>query len=873
MDVRSIEEKWQKFWDERKLFKAPEKTDRKYYVLEMFPYPSGKDLHMGHLKNYAIGDALARLKKMEGYDVLHPMGWDAFGLPAENAAIKHGIHPKDWTYENIEGYRETLKLAGMSYDWDREIATCDPEYYRWTQWIFLKLYERGLAYRKEEPVNYCPSCKTVLANEQVIDGKCERCKTPVIRKKLEQWFFRITEYAQRLLDDLEKLKGKWPDHVIKQQENWIGRSEGTAIKFKLEQLEEYLEVFTTRADTLFGVTFITIAPEHPIIRKLLKYMPNAEQVETYIESTLNKTEFDRLTQKHKEGVFTGMYALHPFTGEKIPIYVGDYVLYNYGTGIVMGVPAHDQRDFEFAKQNNLPIKPVIKPEDGSDINEILSKEAFEGYGILFNSGEFDGMHSKQAIEAIQKKLSSMGLGGRRITYRLRDWLISRQRYWGAPIPIIHCPNCGVVPVPEEELPVLLPENVRNWKPEGRSPLADIEEFVNTTCPKCKSKAKRETDTMDTFVDSSWYYLRYIDPKNDESIVDKHKERIWMNVDQYIGGAEHATKHLIYARFIYKFLHDIGVANYDEPFERLFTQGLVLKGFWWCKELQQSFFPKEEYDEDLHESIKEKFVEIYDIREEDGRKVGRVRIDGKEYEVEWQVEMMSKSKGNIVPIRPFIRKYGSDVARIAILFAGPPEKDFEWTEAIVRGADRFVRRTLELYKEIPSKGRWNWDDLDTQGKELVRTLHRNIKAIRQDLESFHFNTVIAKLMEIQNNLYAFKDKNHPVYRYALEMFALLVAPFAPHIAEEAWHRLGYEDSVFEHSYPNYDERYIQEEEVEIPVQINGKVRGRIKVSKDASEEEVLQKALSHPNIRKWIDGKRIARKVYVRNRMLSIVVEP
>ncbi len=872
MDMREMEEKWQKFWEEKGLFKAPDIPSKKYYVLEMFPYPSGRDLHMGHLKNYTIGDAVARLKKMEGYEILHPMGWDAFGLPAENAAIKHGINPKEWTYANIEGYRETLKMAGMSYDWDREIATCDPEYYRWTQWIFLKLYEMGLAYRGEEYVNYCPTCKTVLANEQVIDGKCERCKTPVIRKKLSQWFFKITDYAERLLNDLKKLKGKWPENVIKQQENWIGRSEGTRIRFRIEGSDDYLEVFTTRADTLFGVTFITIAPEHPILKKLIEDAPNRKEIEEYIEKATHKTDLERQAQKKKTGVFIHKYAIHPFTGEKIPIYVGDYVLYNYGTGVVMGVPAHDQRDWEFAKVYDLPIKPVIKPADESqDINRLVEEGAYEEYGIMFNSGQFDGLSSEEGIKAMQEKLKEMGMGGPDVNYRLKDWLISRQRYWGAPIPVVYCDKCGVVPVPEDQLPVRLPENVKNWKPEGRSPLADIPEFVNTTCPRCGGPARRETDTMDTFVDSSWYYLRFIDPHNDHEIVSTSKERAWMPVDQYIGGAEHATKHLIYARFIYKALHDAGVVAYDEPFDRLFTQGLVLKGYWWCAECQQSFFPREEYDPELYESIKEKFVEIYDIREENGRKVGRIKLDGKEYEVEWQVEMMSKSKGNIVPIRPFIKKFGSDVARIAILFAGPPEKNFEWTEAIVKGADRFIKRTLELYREIPETAEEHGHHSERE-KELLRTLHRTIKGIREDLDDFQFNTVVAKLMELQNALYSFEDRESPVYREALEKFALLLAPFAPHTAEEIWHRLGHEDSVFENPYPVHDEKYLKVEEVEIPVQVNGKVRARIRVPAEASEEEVWEIARSNPVLKKWIEGKQIIKRIYRPARMLSIVVK-
>ncbi|MDT7880605.1 MAG: leucine--tRNA ligase [Candidatus Hydrothermia bacterium] len=836
--MKALEEKWQKFWDEKKLFKV--KGDRKkFYVLEMFPYPSG-DLHMGHLKNYAIGDVVARIKFMEGYDVLHPMGWDAFGLPAENAAINYNIHPREWTYKNINIFRNTLKKAGISYDWDREIATCEPSYYKWTQWLFLLLYKKKLAYRKKEFVHYCENCKTVLANEQVIDGKCERCKRPVIKKEFEQWFFKITDYAERLLKDLDKLRGKWPENVIKQQENWIGKSEGTIVKFKYR--DYYLEVFTTRVDTIYGVSFISIAPEHPILNEILRYSKNKSEIENYIKTALNKSEIERKTQKKKTGIFTYEYAIHPLTNEKIPIFVADYVLYDYGTGIVMGVPAHDQRDYEFAKIFNLEIKPVIRPKDGN-VEDIIKEKAFEEYGILINSYEFNNLDSKTAIIEITKKLEKLGLGKKAITYRLRDWLISRQRYWGCPIPIVYCDNCGIVEIPENELPVLLPEKLEVWKPiGGYSPLENDINFVWTNCPKCKGKAKRETDTMDTFVDSSWYFLRFIDPKNDNEIVNKELERKFMPVDLYIGGIEHATKHLIYARFIYKVLYDEGIVNYDEPFENLFTQGLVLKKFYW--------------DPTNYKTVDEEFV---------------IEKNGKFYhketgtELEEKIEMMSKSRGNIVPLSKFLEENGSDVARIAILFAAPPEQNFEWTNAIVIGAKKFLNRVLNLYQNLEFNE--NFED-----KKLLSFVHKKIKEIREEISKFKFNTAIAKLMEFLNFLEDYERKNTIQYKFALKIFSILLAPFAPHISEEIYHRLGYENSVFENEFPNYDESYIIEEEVEVPIQINGKIRGVIKIPIDANEEKAFEILKNSEIYERYLKDKQIIKKIFVPNKMLSIVIK-
>ena len=848
-NILDVERKWQKWWAERGIYKTKRDPRKKYYVLEMFPYPSG-DLHMGHLKNYVIGDVVARVKMMEGYDVLHPMGWDAFGLPAENAAIKHGIHPKEWTYKNIETFRNTLKSIGISYDWDKEIATCESSYYKWTQWLFILLYKKGLAYRKKEFVNWCPTCKTVLANEQVVDGKCERCKTPVVKKELEQWFFKITEYADRLVDDLKLLQGKWPENIIKQQENWIGRSYGTKIVFKYKGGKLDLPVFTTRADTLFGVTFITIAPEHEILKIILNDSPYRDKVEKYIEESLRKTEVERTSlEREKSGIFTGTYAVHPFTEEKIPIWVGDYVLASYGTGIVMGVPAHDQRDFEFAKKFDLPIKVVIKPVNGETPKPEFMEEAFEDYGIMVNSGEFTGLTSQDGIKKIQEKLKEKGLGGEAVSYRLRDWLISRQRYWGAPIPVVHCERCGIVPVDEKDLPVKLPENIKDFKPKGRSPLEDVPEFMDTTCPRCGGPAKRDPDTMDTFVDSSWYYFRYIDPNNEKEIFSPNAVNKWMPVDQYIGGAEHATKHLIYARFINKVLYDEGLIKYLEPFENLFTQGLVHKSFYYCR-----YCGRPVKDEEVKDG---KHVECGS-------------------EVVMLTEMMSKSRGNIVPVGPFVKEHGADVARITILFAGPAEKDMIWSDAGVEGAKRFINRVWRVYSEnediLRSEIQFNRENMNDDEKNLYINLQRTIYEVKKDSGEFHFNTALARIMEFINALYQFKDKNSPVFKLSLRNLAILIAPFAPHLGEELWHMMGNKDSVFQERFPEHDPEYLHFKEVEIPVQVNGKVRGRLRIKRGASEEEVFKKATSMKNVQKYIKDKEIIKKIYIKDRLLNIVVK-
>ncbi len=869
---REVEERWQRFWEEIKLFKAPDKPKNKYYVLEMFPYPSGRDLHMGHLKNYAIGDAVARIKMMEGYEVLHPMGWDSFGLPAENAAIQYGIHPKVWTYNNIEGFREQLKKLGLSYDWDREFATSDPEYYKWTQKLFLILYKRGLAYRKGAWVNWCPNCKTVLANEQVVEGKCERCKTPVEKKKLTQWFFKITDYAERLLKDLEKLKGHWPEHVIKQQENWIGKSEGTEVVFKLGDFP--IRVFTTRADTLFGVTFISVAPDSEIIDEILNFLSEdaKKRVIEYINRSLIKSPDER--QKGKTGVFTGLYAEHPFTREKIPIFVADYVLGEYGTGAVMGVPAHDQRDFEFAKEHNLPIKVVIFPEknEGEEFEEFLRcmyvemesesfsveykgkryifqpQRAYELKGVLKASGEFTGLRSDEAIKKIEERLSEMGLGGHRVSYRIRDWLVSRQRYWGAPIPIIHCPNCGEVP--DENLPVLLPETEK-FLPQGRSPLEDVPEFINTICPKCGGPARRDPDTMDTFVDSSWYFLRFTDPKNDKEMFDVEKANVWMPVDQYIGGAEHATKHLIYARFITKVLYDDGLLKEDEPFKNLFTQGLVLKKFWWSPVHLKSF-PNPE-----------------DVEYRDGKPY--LKSDGTP--LEERLEMMSKSRGNVVPLGSFVDNYGADAARVAILFAAPPDMDFEWTDAIATSAIRFLNRIWRVFYSLYEGGIRGEVEPDFSDKEFLANFNDLISGIRKDYEKFKFNTAIAKLMEALN-LFEDSKISDKTKGWFANIFIRLLAPIAPHMAEELFHQFKLDnifgtESVFRSSLPEPLEG-ISRELIEIGVQINGKFRGTIMVPLSADEGEVLEAIKRDEKLSRYITGE-VKKVIYVRGRVVNIVL--
>ncbi len=815
---RKIEEKWQKRWKELNLYSTAEEPDRKFYLLEMFPYPSG-DLHMGHLRNYVIGDVVARYKLLQGYDLLHPFGWDAFGLPAEEAAIKRGVDPQTWTMNNIAISRSTLKLMGVSYDWEREITTCLPDYYKWTQWIFLKLYERGLAYRKKAFVNWCPGCQTVLANEQVEDGSCWRCKSEVRKKELTQWFFKITEYAERLLKDIDKLT-HWPENVKALQRNWIGKSEGLKIRFDIEGGGSF-EVFTTRPDTIFGVTFVSVAPEHPLAKELVKGMDRETEVLDYIDKALLLPEVERAsTVREKTGVFTGRYAVNLFSGEKVQIWVADYVLAHYGTGIVMGVPAHDQRDFEFAKKYNIPIKVVINPP-GEELDPDTMECAYENEGVMVNSGEFTGMPSSDGISAISDYAERKGIGIREVNYRLRDWLISRQRYWGAPIPMIHCPKCGIVPVPEGDLPVLLPpvEKV-DFTPKGTSPLGSVEEFINTTCPKCGSPAKRDPDTMDTFVDSSWYHLRYIDPKNDTEPFSKEKAKIWFPIDLYIGGVEHATGHLIYFRFITKVLYDAGYLPYDEPTPALFNQGMIM--------------------------------------DENG-------------------EVMSKSKGNAVPVGPFVEKMGADTARGTILFIGPPDKDAIWSQQSVSGVNRFLNRVYRLVSENLDaiveglKVEIRPDRFSEEDKFLWRALNRTIKRVTDDIEDMGLNTAIAGLMEFVNELYRYPDRGD-VFAHCIERFCLLLAPFAPHLAEELWEMIGRsKGSIFKESWPTYDPEWLEEDLITIVVQVNGRLRGEFKIAKNTPREEVIARAKGLQAIQKWLDGKEVLREIYVPEKLVNFVV--
>lgn len=811
---QEIENKWQKVWDERGVFKTPQYSEKKkYYALVMFPYPSGT-LHVGHVKNYVIGDIVARYKRMQGYNVLHPFGYDAFGLPAENAAIAHKIHPKKWTLDNINTIRSQIRKIGISYDWDREVITCMEDYYKWTQWIFLKLYEAGLAYKKPGAVNWCPSCQTVLANEQVKEGKCERCGTTVTMKYLEQWYFKITDYAEKLLEGLDRLQG-WPEHVKIMQRNWIGKSVGAEVDFPVEGMDRKIKIFTTRPDTIYGVTFMAIAPESPLVMELVTE-EYREEVEKFLAKVALEDRFKRTSlEAKKEGVFVGRYAINPLTNEKIPIYVANYILYEYGTGAIMAVPAHDQRDFDFAKTYNLPIKQVIKPEDG-EWN--IQEKPYESEGIMVNSGPFDGLKSAEGKEAVIEYIQKKGFGKKSVQYKLRDWLISRQRYWGAPIPVIYCEKCGIVPVPEKDLPVKLPENVE-FLPTGQSPLTLSEEFKHSICPKCGSHAHREVETMDTFVDSSWYYLRYVNPKDDHKPFDTNDVNYWLPVDQYIGGVEHAVLHLLYSRFITKVLYDLGYINFDEPFENLFTQGMIYKDGW----------------------------------------------------------KMSKSKGNVVSPDEMIEKYGADTLRMYILFMAPPEKDAEWNDAGIEGVSRFVKRLWNNFYKVLEIIKQNNDDNAVFGKEeknLRRKLHYMIKKIKEDIEGgFKFNTAIAGLMEFNNQLSDYlestKSPNKKLLEEVAEKLVLILSPFAPHMAEEMWSDLGKNTLIVEEKWPDYDANALKEDELTVVVQVNGKVRGRITIPADLSEEDVKKVALE--NVSKVIEGKNINNIFYVKGKLVNIVV--
>lgn len=822
-DFQQIESKWQRYWEEEGQYKADECSDKeKYYVLEMFPYPSG-NLHMGHVRNYSIGDVVARFKRMKGYNVLHPMGWDSFGLPAENAAIKHGTPPSKWTWQNIANMRKQLKSMGCSYDWDREVATCHPDYYKWTQWLFLQLYHKGLAYKSKSAVNWCPSCNTVLANEQVVNNGCERCGTPVTKRDLEQWMFRITEYADRLLEDLELLPG-WPEKVKTMQRNWIGRSEGVEIKFTAETGDP-IPVFTTRHDTVFGVTYVVLAPEHPLVEKLTRGTAYEKPVRDFIER-MGKTDYMERTAAdlEKEGLFTGAYAVNPLTEEKIPIWIANYVLMEYGTGAVMAVPAHDQRDLEFARKYHLPVRVVVRPQGGELPDTGTMEEAFAGDGTAVNSGQFSGLPTPEAKVKMADYIEKNGLGERKVNFRLRDWLISRQRYWGAPIPIVYCDKCGIVPVPEEDLPVYLPEDVE-FKPTGESPLKYNEEFLHTTCPRCGGEALRETDTMDTFVCSSWYFLRYTSPDEKDVAIDREKSDYWMNVDQYIGGVEHAILHLMYARFFTKALKDMGLVSANEPFENLLTQGMVLK---------------------------------------DGAK-------------------MSKSKGNVVSPEEIIEEYGADTARMFILFAAPPDRDLEWNDQAVEGCYRFLNRVWRLVtgqeeavKNSISAGNISVENV--RDKDLNRLMHHTVKRVTNDIsERFNFNTAISAIMEYVNGIYDYTDnvekgmRNLPLLGQALETLLKLLAPFTPHITEELWVRLEGKPSVHLQSWPEYDPEALKVDTVTLAVQINGKVRHHAEVSVDATKEEIQAQVLGLSRIQELVGGKKVVKVIVVPQKLINIVI--
>lgn len=806
--------KWQKKWEETELYKFDDsKVDKKLYCLEMFSYPSGAKLHAGHWYNYGPTDTWARFKRMQGYNVFQPMGFDAFGLPAENYAIKTGVHPHDSTMKNIETMEKQLRGIGAMFNWENEVVTCLPDYYKWTQWIFLKLYEAGLAYRKEAPVNWCPSCNTVLANEQVIDGYCERCSSEVTKKNLTQWFFKITKYADELLEKLDELD--WPDMTKKVQKNWIGRSEGAEIEFSVENTDIKFNVFTTRADTLYGVTYVVLAPESPIV-DMITTAEQKNAVEEYKEMAKKQSEIERMsTSKEKTGVFTGAYAIHPLTGEKVPVWISDYVLATYGTGCVMAVPAHDERDFEFATKFNLPIKRVIEPVDGSEV-----ELPYTEYGKLINSEEFTGSLSADARINIVKKAESNNKGELKINYRLRDWLVSRQRYWGCPIPMIHCDDCGVVPVPEKDLPVELPYNVQ-FTPDGESPLKKCDEFVNTVCPKCGKPAKREADTLDTFVCSSWYYLRYPDNKNTDEAFSKEWINKMLPVDKYVGGPEHAAMHLLYARFFTKALRDLGYLNFDEPFKSLIHQGIILGP--------------------------------------DGNK-------------------MSKSKGNVISPDDYVNEYGSDVFRMYLMFGFGYSEGGPWNVDGIKSMSRFVSRIerfVERFLEIKKEGKSD-SNMSKEEKELNFVLHTAIKGVIDDTEKFQFNTAIARLMELVNALYKYDSdkevKNVEFLESVVKDLLRLLAPFAPHISEELWEVVGGDYSIFNQSLPEFNKEALVRDTVELGVQINGKVRGKVEVSSSASDEEIQSVALNDEKIKDFIGDKEVKKVIVIKGRLVNIVVK-
>ncbi len=819
-DIKHIEAKWQQFWAERRTFSVDvNPSQKKYYVLEMFPYPSGK-IHMGHVRNYTISDVIARFKMMQGYNVMHPMGYDAFGQPAENAAIKHNTDPETWTYKCIDQMRDGLKRMGFSYDWQRELATCDASYYKWNQWIFNKMFERGLAYKKGSPVNWCPSCQTTLANEEVINGACWRCKNDVVQKELEQWYLKITQYADSLLEDLKTLEN-WPSRVKSMQENWIGKSYGVEIFFKVQGSGQTITVFTTRPDTIFGATYVVLAPEHLLVKELIKGMPQEKQVLAFIDKTANQSKSLRMSgDQRKEGMAIGRQAINPVNGEAIPIFIGDYVLMEYGTGAIMAVPTHDQRDFEFAKEHQLPMRIVIQDVKNSSASAATMTEAFVDEGSLVNSKQFDGTPNEEAKKKIAEWMQLQGMGKLKIHWRLRDWLISRQRYWGTPIPIIYCPTCGVVPVPDELLPVELPKNV-SITGEGGSPLLKVKDFVECACPKCGENARRETDTMATFIDSSWYFLRFCDAGNKSEIFDKDKARYWMPVNQYVGGIEHAILHLLYSRFFNKFLKDLGWVDVPEPFDRLLTQGMVLK----------------------------------------------------------EGEVMSKSRGNVVDPDEVLSKYGADTLRLFILFAAPPEDQLEWNSDGLEGAWKFLNRVYQMVENRYNKGA---SSVVAAGDEADQLLERErnaaIKKVAQAFdEGYKFNTAISHIMVLANAIdkYKFDASNMPkaaLLNQAIETIVLLIAPFAPHMAEEMWQMMGKsEETIARVAWPTVNEAALKVSSITLAVQINGKVRAQLQVAVDTPQDELRKLCLADANVAKYAQESTIKKFIVVPNKLVSIVV--
>jgi len=850
-----IEEKWQKFWEEHKTFHVTEDPGKeKYYLLEMFPYPSGK-IHMGHVRNYTIGDVVARYKKMRGFNVLHPMGWDSFGMPAENAAIEHGIPPSQWTNDNIETMRAQLKRMGFSYDWDREISTCEPDYYRWEQLFFIWMYEKGLAYKKGGSVNWCPQCQTVLANEQVEAGLCWRCGSEVVEKHLDQWFFKITDYVEELLDYCDRLPG-WPERVLTMQKNWIGKSHGCELVFPMADSDGEIRVFTTRQDTIFGATFMLIAAEHPLVMELARGKACENDVTQFVEKVKRQDKMVRTSDYYeKEGVFLESYCLNPVTEEKMPIYAANFVLADYGTGCVMAVPTHDQRDFEFAQKYNLPLIVVIDNPD-SPLQAETMTEAYIDEGILINSGQFNGMKNLQALEDIAEYLESIGRGRKTIEYRLRDWGISRQRYWGAPIPVVYCDKCGTVPVPEKDLPVVLPKDVE-LTGEGGSPLEKMESFSNTTCPNCGGPARRETDTMDTFVESSWYFDRFCSATfNSKPGLNREMVDYWMPVDQYIGGIEHAILHLLYARFYTKMLRDFGVVSIDEPFMNLLTQGMVCKETMRCRE-HGFLFPEE-------------------VRDGACIHCGKAVTIGK-------TEKMSKSLRNVVDPNYLIEEYGADTARMFCLFAAPPERDLEWSDQGVDGSFRFLNRVWRLVMDYLDviKAVEPFDDgaeLTGDLKTLNKKTHQTIRKVTIDIEDrFHFNTAISAVMELVNTLYQTPRPSDgervafSVIRRSLETVIILLTPIVPHICEELWGIIGGKDRLSDRAWPSYNEALTSEDEITIVIQVNGKVRSKLQVSADESDDVIKELARTNERVRQFIGDQQIIKEVYVPRKLVNIVI--